>query len=326
MGRDQSDMDRDFSLDDLPEGSGTVRILPAGDGEGEVDAPGSHESRTPLKRGTLYTPEPQRRYVQSSIEPYEPAPRGRAIKRREETAPARITRQPAPVERAEEQPDREEKRARGGSSACVILAGTFSLLAVACAVLAFATLQGGLSGLGKLGGIFPQFGLLTTPTVTIDTSSPPVINSVRALARLETVNYQLEKVVTGKSSGPLPDFMTSDKILLVAHGEVIAGMDLGKMQDGDIKVEEGRVTIRMPEPEILSSTLDNSKTYVYDRQTGIFSKPDPNLETQIRQAAEQEITNAALEDGILAKARANGEDVVRTLVEGLGYEDVEFVP
>ena len=82
--------------------------------------------------------------------------------------------------------------------------------------------------------------------------------------------------------------------------------------------------MRLPEPEILYTRLDNDKTYVYDRQTGIFSKPDPNLETQIRQAAEQQIRESALEGGILEKARENAEQVVRTLITGLGYEDVEF--
>lgn len=339
MGRITGDPDRDFSLDDPPDGSDTVRILPdrdEDDGGYDEEEAGllneRHENRTSLRRGTIYTqePQPQRPPIQHYMEPYEPAPNARALKKGSETTSSHPMRQAPPAESEDEGPqrdrDRERKQARGGPSACVILAGTFSFLAVACAVLAFATLRGGLDGLGRLGGIFPQFGLVTTPTVTIDTSSPTLISSIRALARLETVHYQLEKVVTGKSSGPLPDFLTSDKILLVAHGEVVAGIDLDKLREGDISVEGERVTIRLPEPEILYSRLDNDKTYVYDRQTGIFNKPDPNLESQIRSVAEGQITQAATEDGILEKARANGEDVVRTLVEGLGYEDVQFEP
>ena len=85
------------------------------------------------------------------------------------------------------------------------------------------------------------------------------------------------------------------------------------------------VTIKMPKAIILSSKLDNDKTYVYDRQTGLFNKPDPNLETQIRQVAEQQIVQTAMEDDILGKAQKNAEDVIRTLVNGLGYADVRFV-
>ena len=232
---------------------------------------------------------------------------------------------PTPVSSAT--PVQGEKAARRNSpSACAILAGTFSLIALSCALLAFATLRGGLDGLGKLTGLVPSFGisLVTTPTVTIDTSRPAVIEQVRALSRLETVHYQLEKVITAKSSGPLFDFLTSDKILLVAHGEVVGGIDLSKVGPGDISVVTSSVTITLPKAEILSSKLNNEKTYVYDRQTGIFNKPDPNLETQVRIVAEQQIVEAAREDGIIAKASENARQTLRTLLQGLGYPEVEF--
>jgi hypothetical protein len=204
---------------------------------------------------------------------------------------------------------------------------TFGLVTLACALLAFATVREGMNGLGRLTGLIPSMpslGVVTTPTVTIDTSRPAVIDRVRALGRLETVEYHLEKVVSGKSSGPLPDFLTGDRILLVAYGEVTAGVDLSALTPEDITVVSDTVTIRLPAPQVLHRSLDNSRTYVYDRQTGLFSKPDPDLETQVRQAAEQQIMQAALEDGILDKARANAEEVLRTLITGLGYREVRF--
>jgi hypothetical protein len=226
----------------------------------------------------------------------------------------------------EPSPAGEKTERRGGPSACLVLAVTFSLLAVSCFVLAIATFQGGVNGLDKLTGMIPSLGinLVTTPTVTIDTSRPSVIEQVHALSRLETVNYQLEKIITAKSSGPLFDFLTSDKNLLVAHGEVVAGIDLNKVQPSDIEVVSGSVTITLPQAEILSSKLDNDKTYVYDRQTGLLNRPDPNLESKVRIVAEQQIVDAAKEDGILDKARANAEQTLRTLLNGLGYKDVEF--
>jgi len=193
-------------------------------------------------------------------------------------------------------------------------------------LLTFATLQGGLSGLGKLGGLVPSLGLsfATTPTVTIDTSRPSVIEQVRSLSKLETVHYDLEKVITGKSSGPLFDFLTSDKILLVAHGEVVGGVDLGSVTTDAVKVDGDRVTIRLPRAEILYSKLDNDKTYVYDRQTGLLSKPDPNLESRLRVAGEEQIVEAAKEDGILSKAEENVKQTLRIMLHGLGYGDVQF--
>jgi hypothetical protein len=206
------------------------------------------------------------------------------------------------------------------------MAATVAVLALSCMLLAFATLQSGLAGLGKLTGLVPSLGinLVTTPTVSIDVSRASVVERVRSLSKLETVHYDLEKVISGKSSGPLFDFLTSDKILLVAHGEVVAGVDLGKVAPSDIRIEGDKVTIKLPAPEIIYSKLDNDKTYVYDRQTGLLSKPDPGLESRLRVAAEEQIVNAAKEDGILSKAGENAKQTVRTLVEGLGYGEVQF--
>ncbi len=307
------------------DGPDTVRILPDGGPREEArSAPASDDGewlieRPVVRSGTLYTrvpAEPGRHpaVAESVTEP--------TLHQSQELATSSDrSLQGADAAAAQQQVTHIHK----GPSACAIVATTFSLLLLSCAALGFFTFGKGLDGLGKLGGLIPSFpSLVTTPTVTIDTSSPTVIDQVRALSKLETVHYELEKVVSGKSSGPLPDFLTSDKILLVAHGEVTAGVDLSKLKPGDVTVVSDTVTINLPDAEILVSTLDNDRTYVYDRQTGIFSKPDPNLETDIRRVAQQEILNTAMEDGILDKATENAKQVLRTLITGLGYEDVEF--
>ncbi|MDQ6695017.1 MAG: DUF4230 domain-containing protein [Chloroflexota bacterium] len=317
--------------------SDTVRILP--DGAFHRDA-GQHdtanvEEQPPLRHGTLYTPAPEATQPrpQRRFEPYGATNDHQVARSKPPVEPFTYSHQPLARDTAgERRQDTHEPTttattattAKRGPSACVILAGTFSLLAVACAVLAFATFRDGLGGLGKLTGFIPSFGFVTTPTVTIDTSRPAVIDRVRALGKLETVHYELEKVVSGKSSGMLPDFFTSDKILLVAHGEVVGGIDLEAVTPSNITGTGTIVQITLPPAQILYSKLDNDKTYVYDRQTGIFNKPDPNLETQLRKVAEQEIVKAAQEDDILGKARVNAEGVLRSLLSGLGYTDVQF--
>ena len=297
------------SADDGPD---TVRILP--DNAPTSDQDEWYVEKHPAQHGALFTAAPARgaKAVQApKPEPATPdADQSRALQ------PYDNKPLQAPPEAA------TVTHIHKGPTACAIIAATVGVLVLSCALLAFATLKNGFDGIGKLTGVFPS--ILTSPTVTIDTSRPTVLDEVRALSKLETVHYQLEKVVTGKSSGPLPDFLTSDKILLVAHGEVVGGVDLSKVTADDITVLSDTVTIRLPKAEVLYSKLDNDKTYVYDRQTGIFSRPDPNLETQIRGAAEQDILNTALEDGILDQARSNAQDVLRSLLTGLGYKQVYF--
>ena len=51
--------------------------------------------------------------------------------------------------------------------------------------------------------------------------------------------------------------------------------------------------------------------------------PDVNLESQVRQAAEQQMTQAALDDGILQKAHDNARTAVTALLNGLGFHKVD---
>jgi hypothetical protein len=161
-----------------------------------------------------------------------------------------------------------------------------------------------------------------TPTVVADPVS--IIHEVRSLARLETIQYSVEKVITADSGRKELTALFGDKLLFVAHGEVIAGMDFEKIQLGDITLNGKFVTVKLPKPEVLVTRLDNQKSYVYDRQTGLLVRQNIELETLARQSAEQEINKTAVEDGILKQAQTNAENYLDRLIRSLGYEDVIF--
>ncbi len=166
---------------------------------------------------------------------------------------------------------------------------------------------------------------LPQPTPTLYPSPVTVIEQVQRLSRLETASYHVEKVITAESGqGPL-GFLFGDKLLLIAYGEVIAGVDLGSFGPDDVLTTgDGTVYVRMPPAEIFVATLDNQRTYVYDRRTGVAGM-NPQLETAARQEAERLILQAALEEGILDEAEEQAREVLRALMLGLGFEHVIFV-
>lgn len=169
-----------------------------------------------------------------------------------------------------------------------------------------------------------QFAQIVNPTPTILPDPITIVRQMQDLSRLETASYVIEKIITAESGQGAFAFLFGDRLILVAHGQVIAGVDLSKMAAGDIVVaEDGTVIVRLPPPEILVATLDNDKSYVYDRDTGLIGM-NPSLETAARQAAVQEITEAALEDGVLEKAQRNAEAYVRQLILSLGFREVIF--
>jgi hypothetical protein len=174
-------------------------------------------------------------------------------------------------------------------------------------------------------GLWSRFaGYVTGRSTSIDVSSTAVVEKIRQLSRLETVVYSLEKIVEGERQNAwVPDFLVGDKLLLIAHGEVIAGVDLAQLKAGDVWVKGDAVHVRLPAPQVLSTRIDNGRTKIYSRTTGLLVNADLNLESQVRLAAEQQITQAALSDGILDKARQNARTSVTALLYGLGFHTVD---
>ncbi len=170
-----------------------------------------------------------------------------------------------------------------------------------------------------------QVSDLLHPTPTILPDPVTIIHDVRALARLETIQYTVEKIITAEISSQYFAFLNEDRLLLVAHGVVIAGIDLEKLQPEDLRLEGTVLKVHLPDAEVFMATLDNDKTYVFERDTSILRQADQNLETLARQAAEDQIEQAALEDGILETAQINAEAYLTRFFLALGYDEVIFV-
>jgi hypothetical protein len=170
-----------------------------------------------------------------------------------------------------------------------------------------------------------QMANLLNPTPTIIPDPVTYINEIRALARLETIQYSVEKVITGQTGGGTFEALFGDKILFVGHGTVIAGIDMEKLRPENMRFENGVLTVNLPPAEVFIAALNNEKSYVYNRDTGLLTKPDPNLETLVRQRAEDEILKAALEDGILKQAQINAESYLLKFFSVLGFPNTIFV-
>src|SRR4030066_1966764 len=141
-----------------------------------------------------------------------------------------------------------------------------------------------------------QVARILPPTPTIFPDPVTIINQIRPLARLETIQYTVEKVITAEIGQNALGPLFGDRLLFVGHGYAIAGIDLSKLRSQDLAFEDGKLSLKMPEAEIFVATLDNSKSYVYDRETGLFTHGDIHLETTARQVAEEQIRQAAIDD------------------------------
>jgi len=174
-------------------------------------------------------------------------------------------------------------------------------------------------------GLWDQLAsAVTGRTHTEFHSQPAIVAKIQQLQRLETVAYTTDKIVEGdRASLILPDFLAGDKLLLVAHGEVIAGIDLSRLKNSDVVISGKNIHVHLPEAEVFSAHLDSAQTRVYSRTTGLLVAADENLESEVRQKAEQQIRDGALADGILKKAQQNAQSTVKSMLWGLGFENVK---
>ena len=209
---------------------------------------------------------------------------------------------------------RNETRPRRHVGAILLGLLLFFALGVGAAVFAF-------FHLGPAGFI----GMLGMPRQVTATTAPVVVEQIQKLSRLETVSYSVDTVVEGKrGSAVLPDALFGDKLLLIVHGQVFAGIDLGKLKPEAVRVDGRSVTLDLPPSEIFSTRIDENKSRVFTRQTGLLVPSDPNLETETRRTAESQILQSAQADGILDTARSNGRDSVAALLRGLGFQQVNL--
>jgi uncharacterized protein DUF4230 len=160
---------------------------------------------------------------------------------------------------------------------------------------------------------------------TVDLAA--IVTQVKELNRLETASMRVMHVGTiTQSYKMVPDAFAGDEITFLATGDVIAGIDLSKLQKQDVwRSPDGTINMRMPAPEVLVTRVDNAKSRVLTRKTGMLRRSDVDLETRARQHAEENIRAEAVKNGVLRMAAESGEKKMTGFLNTLGFEKVRFV-
>jgi len=181
---------------------------------------------------------------------------------------------------------------------------------------------------GAIGSFAFQVSTAPPPpreTVTVR-GGTQVVAAVRELARIEAVTFHMERVVelTSTQRQVFGLVEAEDTILLVAAADIVGGVDLAELRDGDITVdlERGVAEILLPPPRVLGTRIDTEHTFVHSRQTDLLAERREELETEARREAERSLEQAAIEAGILDRSGQSAERAVEALVRSLGYRAV----
>jgi hypothetical protein len=207
-----------------------------------------------------------------------------------------------------------------------------SLLAKVLAVVgaSWLILIGGVLALAAVLALVLHLVSSSVPTASTTRTelrpTPDVLLAVKSLARLETQSYHMERVVdlSDHETHVFGLLQVKDAILLVAVGDVVAGVDLEHVAAGDVDTDwtAKRVTLRLPPPSVFSATLDEKATRVYSRSTDLLAARHEDLEDRARTEAVRSMEKSAVDQGILDRARRDAERTLSALLRSAGFEDV----
>ena len=162
-------------------------------------------------------------------------------------------------------------------------------------------------------------GLFRGPQMT---STAIILRQVQTLSQLVTVKYVLQKYVDVRDSKWYPG--GENKVLLLALGVVKAGVNLTNIQPSDIQISGKKLTLTLPHPVITDVYLDDHRTQVLERSTGLLRAFDKNLEQNARQQAVDALRVVALDKEILKDAQDRAKALLTALFLQTGFTEVEI--
>ena len=147
-----------------------------------------------------------------------------------------------------------------------------------------------------------------------------VVQQIQSLADLVTVKYVEEKVVILEDQR----WYGENRVLLLAHGIVKAGIDLKKLSPGDVRISGKSIDLRLPDAQITDAYLDDRQSQVIDHTTGLFREFDKELEQTARKTAVADLRLAARQNGIIKDATERARLELAVFLHQAGYERIEF--
>jgi hypothetical protein len=181
--------------------------------------------------------------------------------------------------------------------------------------------------LSVLPGLKDLFG-----TETEDRSGPALLQSIQDMSRYDAASGNFQIVVDlEKDAKFLPDAIRGSRTLYVGAGTVDAYVDLGKVGEDDITVNDDRTsaTLRLPHAALGKPALDPDRSYAVSKQRGLLDRlgdlfsDNPNSEQAVQQLAVRHIGDAAKKSGLTARAETNTTDMLEGLLHSLGFKEVK---
>jgi hypothetical protein len=168
--------------------------------------------------------------------------------------------------------------------------------------------------------------LITGRGASSDNSVPAVVEKIQRLGRLQSAVTSLDTVVVDGLTTPTPSGAPGgERILLVVHGESVAGIDMAELRPEDVRIDAATrsIHVTLPPAQLFATTLDDQRTRILVRSTGLLVPMGQALGPETRARAQDQLQQTAQAEGILDAARKNARATVTALLSSLGFEQVD---
>ena len=181
-----------------------------------------------------------------------------------------------------------------------------------------------------LGNWITGMGDPLEPTV-IDRSTPALLLALDDLHEYHAATADLQVLVDMEIDTPwVPSAISGERVHFLATGTADAFVDFEGLEDGAVTLSpDGEsATIVLPAPQLSEVRLDAENSRVVDRDRGLVERigdvfqENPTDDSGLYALAERRLGDAAADSDVLERAEENTRDMLTTLAQSLGVDEV----
>lgn len=156
--------------------------------------------------------------------------------------------------------------------------------------------------------------------------SDTVEEEVSKIVELSTIKYNYTDVISYKDNKTFREMnlpFTKKSFLIKYSGYIKAGMDL---ENVEVYVKDkDSVEIKLGKPKILDNVINEEDVYVYDEKESVFNKLKIEDVYDVLAKEKKKTEKEIIEKGFLNEAEKNGEKMLRSFLQSMGFEEIKII-
>lgn len=157
-----------------------------------------------------------------------------------------------------------------------------------------------------------------------DLLSSRVEENIVKLVELSTVKYNYTNIVEYKDNMKLKQLnipFTNKRFIVKYSGYIKAGMDLDTVE---IQLKDkDTIEILINKPKIIDNIISEEDVYFFDEKESIFNKLSYDDLYSVLIEEKEKMKEESIEKGLLNDAEKNGEEIIKSLLEGMGFKNIK---